>query len=235
MAKKKITVTPKVAVTPITVTPKTKVLVVVPACHTDHLQYKTEVLAAINTNLKLPNIQATFHPYPAADSNVTDAVGWQPVVDQFNAVTEQFLAGDYEYLWLVEADVVVPPNALEHLLSDNVDCASAVIPYHFQNYRPEIQFKDLVICGFFAAQPSFENYNLKLPQIKDKTLVGSKEHPIFAGTGCILLKRGVFEGGLRWRWDAKVCGFDVYFWLDIQRLGFSAVVDGFVVCRHLGV
>lgn len=33
----------------------------------------------------------------------------------------------------------------------------------------------------------------------------------------------------------SVASFEVYFWCDIRKAGFSVAVDGYVVCKHLGV
>jgi hypothetical protein len=56
-----------------------------------------------------------------------------------------------------------------------------------------------------------------------------------AGTGCILIKRCVFEQGIRFINNFSVASFDVYFWRDIRKARFSAAIDGHVVCEHLGV
>jgi hypothetical protein len=224
-------------------TPKIRVLAAVPACHIDHVQYLKQVVDAVKANIiDNSNVEVTLEVSEESDNSVAETNGWNVVVAAFQKLSDRVVAEGYDYLWLVEADVVIPPNALSHLLSDQADLAAAVVPYHFQNYLLGVAggeiYRNLACTGYFLpdkqGNPTFDIHNLYLKDIQDKLLIGSPEHMIFNGTGCILISRRVFESGLKWRWDNKVCGFDVYFWQDAQRLGFKCVTDGFVVCQHLG-
>jgi hypothetical protein len=219
--------------------PKIKILVAVPACHVDHVQYRGQVLDAIQANFSLnPNVEVVFNVDETPDNSVAETNTWNVVVQKFQDLSDRVVAEGFDYLWMVEADVVVPTNALSHLLGDNVDVACGVIPYHFFYQYPQFPvYKDLMTTGYIIldkqGQPTFDIVNLYSRDIQDKLLFGSKEHPIFNGTSCILIKKAVFEK-VRWRWDNKVSGFDVYFWKDCQLQGFTVVTDGFVVCDHLG-
>jgi hypothetical protein len=219
---------------------KIKILVAVPACHVDHVKYRQQVVDAVKANFTLnPNVEATLCVCEEADNSVAETNSWNVVVQKFQELSDRVVAEGLDYLWLVEADVVVPTNALSHLLSDNMDVACGVIPYHFFAQYPQFPvYKDLMTTGYIIldkqGQPTFDIVNLYLRDIQDKLLFGSKEHPIFNGTSCILIKKEVLEK-IRWRWDNKVSGFDVYFWKDCQVQGFTVVTDGFVVCDHLGI
>jgi hypothetical protein len=219
---------------------KIKILVAVPACHVDHVKYRQQVVDAVKANFTLnPNVEATLCVCEEADNSVAETNSWNVVVQKFQELSDRVVAEGLDYLWLVEADVVVPTNALSHLLSDNMDVACGVIPYHFFAQYPQFPvYKDLMTTGYIIldkqGQPTFDIVNLYLKDIKDKLLYGSKEHPIFNGTSCILIKKAVLEK-VRWRWDNKVSGFDVYFWKDCQVQVFTVVTDGFVVCDHLGI
>jgi hypothetical protein len=221
--------------------PKLKILVAVPACHVDHVKYREQVVAAVKTNFPLnPNVDATFSIDETCDNSVAETNSWNVVVKKFQELSDRVVAEGFDYLWLVEADVVVPENALSHLLSNNVDVAAGILRFHFyeQNNCRFEKHKDMMITGFVLPDkngaPTFDVQILYLKDIQNKMLVGSKEHPIFNGTGCILIRRKVLEK-VRWHWDNKVSGFDVYFWKEIQEQGFSAVTDGYVLCGHLGV
>ena len=238
-SKKQVAKKTVVAAEPTVEGPKIKILVAVPACHVDHVKYRQQVLDAIKANFPLnPNVEATLCVCEEADNSVAETNTWNVVVQKFQELSDRVVAEGFDYLWLVEADVVVPTNALSHLLSDNVDVACGVIPYHFFAQYPQFPvYKDLMTTGYIIldkqGQPTFDIVNLYLRDIQDKLLFGSKEHPIFNGTSCILIKKVVLEK-VRWRWDNKVSGFDVYFWKDCQLQGFTVVTDGFVVCDHLG-
>ncbi|TFH22418.1 hypothetical protein E4G67_04400, partial [Candidatus Bathyarchaeota archaeon] len=225
-----------VAAEPTVEGPKIKILVAVPACHVNHVKYRQQVVDAVKANFPLnPNVEVTFSVDETPDNSVAETNTWNVVVQKFQELSDRVVSEGFDYLWMVEADVVVPTNALSHLLSDNVDVACGVIPYHFFAQYPQFPvYTDLMTTGYIIldkqGQPTFDMVNLYLRDIQDKLLFGNKEHPIFNGTSCILIKRSVFASGLRWRWDNKVSGFDVYFWKDCQLQGFSVVTDGFVVC-----
>jgi hypothetical protein len=239
-SKKQVAKKTVVAAEPTVEGSKIKILVAVPACHVDHVKYRQQVVDAVKANFTLnPNVEATLCVCEEADNSVAETNSWNVVVQKFQELSDRVVAEGLDYLWLVEADVVVPTNALSHLLSDNVDVACGVIPYHFFAQYPQFPvYKDLMTTGYIIldkqGQPTFDIVNLYLRDIQDKLLFGSKEHPIFNGTSCILIKKEVLEK-IRWRWDNKVSGFDVYFWKDCQVQGFTVVTDGFVVCDHLGI
>jgi hypothetical protein len=239
-SKKQVAKKTVVAAEPTVEGSKIKILVAVPACHVDHVKYRQQVVDAVKANFTLnPNVEATLCVCEEADNSVAETNSWNVVVQKFQELSDRVVAEGLDYLWLVEADVVVPTNALSHLLSDNMDVACGVIPYHFFAQYPQFPvYKDLMTTGYIIldkqGQPTFDIVNLYLKDIKDKLLYGSKEHPIFNGTSCILIKKAVLEK-VRWRWDNKVSGFDVYFWKDCQVQVFTVVTDGFVVCDHLGI
>jgi hypothetical protein len=216
-----------------------RVLAAVPACHISHVQYRKQITDAIKANFNVPNVEVTLSVCEDADDRV-DVDGWQvweAVVEKYNVVVNRVLAEGFDYLWIVESDVVVPQDALAKLLGVDADVASAVTPFHFENYLPYPVFKGMVTCGFLFVTPSnsWDILPLHLEDVKDKLMVGSVEKPIFNGTSCVLIKRSVFESGLRFRFAKAVASFDLFFWYDVQKAGFSAVTDGFVVCEHLGV
>lgn len=221
--------------------PKIKILVAVPSCHVDHVQYRERVVKAIQDNLASnPNVSSLLSVCTTSDNEVAETNSWNSVVRRFQELSDRVVLGNFDYLWLVEADVVVPENALSRLLGDNVDVSAGIMPFHFyeQNKCRFEVHKNMMITGFVLpdkqGNPTFDVQILYLKDIENKMLVGSKEHPIFNGTGCILIRRKVLEK-IRWHWDNKVSGFDVYFWKEVQEQGFSAVTDGFVLCGHLGV
>jgi len=55
---------------------------------------------------------------------------------------------------------------------------------------------------------------------------------VFAGLSCTLIKRRVFEAGIRFRLEPGI-GEDILFLYDVQSKGFIAKVHGGVECGHL--
>jgi hypothetical protein len=69
---------------------------------------------------------------------------------------------------------------------------------------------------------------LPLNAVEGKILSGW----VMAGTSCVLIKRRVFEGGYRFKFDPSVTP-DILFMYQVQRMGFVAKVHGDVLCGHL--
>jgi SAM-dependent methyltransferase len=139
------------------------------------------------------------------------------IVEAENVIVEKFLSGDYDYLWQVELDVQVPKDAFQRLLSLDVDVACGYVRRHTEN---------ALICGFL--DEDMRVWYLPLNAVKGQILSGW----VMAGTSCILVKRRVFESGLRFRYVRGVSS-DIVFMYDLQSAGFTAKVHGDVLCGHL--
>lgn len=152
------------------------------------------------------------------------------IMDRMNAVIEDYVKTSATHLFMVDADVEVPPHAIETLVRHDVDVASGVYPFHnFKNSRA-MMFGRMGNnpCGFFIPR----NWDYMKEQ------VFGEEFPVSGGTGCMLVKRRVFNryhpkiAPLRFDKKDGKCGADVYFWRRCQDLGFTARVDANVVCGH---
>jgi hypothetical protein len=160
------------------------------------------------------------------------------IMDRMNAVIDRFMSTNATHLWMVDADVEVPPHALETLLNHDADIASGVYPFH--NFKANQEknacrsmmggrMKNDDPCGFF--RPRDWDYM--------KERVFGIDERVSAGTGCMLVKRRVFKRyhpnirPLRFDKDEGRCGADVYFWKRCQDLGFTARLDANIICGHL--
>ena len=142
-----------------------------------------------------------------------------------NLLVNHCLEGDYDYLWIVEGDVVVPSDALEKLLALDADLALGCYPYHHD--------RNLIIGGYFSEREnrSPERLHMMRHELEGHILEGPPF--VFAGAGCMLIKRRVFEAGLRFRHRGLVFGFDLDFCYEVQKAGFEAKLHGGVICGHL--
>ncbi len=146
------------------------------------------------------------------------AQGLSGVVDAQNSLIESCLAGGFDFLWLVQADVQVPEDAFEKLSSLGVDVALGVVPRHDD--------PQALIAGFMDEKAKV--WYLPRNAVQGQILTGW----VFAGLSCTLIKRRVLEAGIRFRYESGV-GEDILFMFDVQKAGFEAKVDGRVVCGHL--
>jgi len=147
----------------------------------------------------------------------THLAGWEGLVERQNVILDRFLQGDCDYLWHVELDVQVPADSFEKLLALDVDVACGYVRRHSE---------DGLICGFL--DENMRVWYLPFNAVRGNVLSGW----VMAGTSCVLIKRRVFETGLRFRYDPHVTP-DILFMFDVQRRGFEAKVHGGVLCGHL--
>ena len=83
-----------------------------------------------------------------------------------------------------------------------------------------------MILGFM--DENIRVWYLQLNAVKGHILSGW----VMAGTSCVLIKRCVFAGGYRFKFDPCVTP-DILFMYQVQRKGFVAKVHGDVSCGHL--
>jgi hypothetical protein len=133
---------------------------------------------------------------------------WAGLVEVQNLIVERFLAGNYDFLWLVELDVQVPPDSFQKLFALDVDVACGYVRRHNG---------EGLILGFLD-----ENMRVwYLPQnaVQANVLSGW----VMAGTSCLLIKRQVFASGYRFKFLPNVTP-DILFMFEVQRMGFVAKV-----------
>ena len=97
-------------------------------------------------------------------------------------MADRVVADGFDYVLIMESDVVVPTNAFSHLLEQNVDVAVAVVPFHSypKNLALNDMYKDIVCAGVFldpddvrpVTNGKLEEYQKKVVTFKDGLLVG---------------------------------------------------------------
>lgn len=202
-----------------TVTPQSfRLLVAVASVAKSHIGFLEKVKESAEKSLD----GVTYDYYV---SNPGDG-GHSEIVEGFNSVIEKVLREGYDYVWFLEADVVVPKNSFQKLLADDADVASGVTPYH----KIAPVYENLMVAGRFLSEGSFRTVNLHKDDVLGKILEGD----VWSGTSCLLVKRQVFEKGLRFVDNKEIAGLDLLFWKSLKTHGFKFLVDGNVVCEDLG-
>lgn len=137
-----------------------------------------EVLVAILTRELVTMAWAQSHRMMQIPpgSNVVYLSG-MPFDHARNSAVEAMLAEGYEYLFFVDDDVIIPPNAYAILKSNNLPIVSGLY------YRRNLPLAPVAIVRLPNGQPSW------LPQWKLGEII-----PVdYVGAGCLLIQRRVFE------------------------------------------
>jgi hypothetical protein len=144
--------------------------------------------------------------------------GLPGIVDAQNQLIEKAVNEGFDYLWLIQADVEVPPDSFNKLLALDVDVAQGIVPRHDDS--------NALICGFM--DENMKVWYLPRIAVKGQILSGW----VFAGMSCTLIKRRVLEAGIRFKYQVGI-GEDILFMYYVQSRGFVAKVHGSVLCGHL--
>lgn len=191
-----------------------KVLVGIPSLTASSKDRYYRYLDGCKQHIKAALQDVDYAIYVSTPANAPEWVGF---TECENDIVREFLQGNYDYLFHVELDVEVPPDSFQKLHALNVDIACGYVRRHNG---------DGLILGFLD-----ENKRVwYLPEnaVRGNILSGW----VMAGTSCILYKRRVFAGGLRFLHEQGVTP-DISFMYKAQREGFTAKVHGDVLCGHL--
>ena len=140
-------------------------------------------------------------------------------------IAEKALEGGYDRLLMVDSDVIVPLDALRHLLDPPVPVVLGSYPFK-DNSGNVVLFKFEKVDGtdkYAADEVSDGRFDVK-----------------WGGLGCAMVDVNVFRKlGKPWfHWDerpnGKHTGEDVWFCRKLREAGYTIQADGRVRCGHVG-
>ena len=177
------------------------------------------------------------------------------MASKHNEIIDACLETDATHLWFLNADNEIPPDALKRSLNHDVDVVSGIsVPQKTAHYTTAFRYHPAPTPKLLQSEPYFRP--IKFEDLKD-TVIGDAGI-VATGHFCCLVKRHVFDL-IRFRWpglrivrakavkcpsceerfeEEFVCrgskvGYELLFWMDVQMVGFSARIDGHIVCGHL--
>ncbi len=138
-----------------------------------------------------------------------------------------------DYLFFLDSDIILPPNALENLLQDDKDIVSGIYYYKNHQHVPIIMKK----VSKFGFNP-YINY-LEMDNDKDIIEIDAM------GLGCCMIKTDIFKR-LPYPWfnnewieneetaKTKILEGDFYFCNLLKESGYKIYADKRVQCGHYG-
>lgn len=152
------------------------------------------------------------------------------VTKAHNLLRDKALKGKYDYLLLLDQDVIPPPRAIEILIKREKKAISGL--YFGHHYFQEINSSQVMPFAWKFIEK--EGDWSKTRYLKDTEVWQPGLIKIaFAGGGCILLHRDVFSK-LKFRYDPSIDAWDDR-WLgyDLYANGFEFYLDNTIKCQHL--
>ena len=142
-----------------------------------------------------------------------------------NDIAKKAMDGDYDYVFMVDSDIVLPKNALVKLLLNQTDICFGVYP---RKYKDEIEVikagKPYVWVVYKAEEANFED----VVEVKA------------AGFGCALIDTDVFKKisfpyfKYETYEDGSLLSEDYYFCEKAKDYGYTIYADFGVRCGHIG-
>jgi hypothetical protein len=171
------------------------------------------------------------------------------LVHSRNLILDYAVKGNYDYLLMMDSDVIPPKEIIQELLLCNKDIVSGMYYNYFTvdgktEYLPvvwtaltEMEFKNIqqkIQLPDFIKSPEDLRAHLTEEEANSNQLI----EVIIPSAGCMLISKKVFEKIRYGVLDTANQGGvkttdDIYFSLEARKHGFKAYCNTKVKCRHL--
>ncbi len=151
------------------------------------------------------------------------------VTKAHNLLREKALKENYDYLLLLDQDVIPPINIIEKLTSHQKDVVAGL--YFGHHILPNGENRVMPFAWKFKHQENDWNHTRYLND--DEVWNPSLVRIAFAGGGCILISKSILEK-IKFRYDENIEAWDDR-WLgyDLSQLNVPWYLDNTVKCNHL--
>ena len=151
------------------------------------------------------------------------------VTESHNKLREIALNKNFDYLLVLDQDIIPPKNVIESLIKHKKEIISGL--YFGHHTLPNGENKIMPFAWAFVEKKDFWGTvgYLVDNEINDSNLI----EIAFAGMGCVLINRKVLKK-IKFRYDLSIEAWDDR-WLgyDIHKEGFNFYLDPKVKCKHL--
>lgn len=162
--------------------------------------------------------------FSKGDNPFFDSNGRHNIAHNYNKARKMVLDNDYDALMTVEADMVIPTDALSKMVAhEDADVIYGL--YVFRN-----------ATGWSAFTELDEKHGRSLSKDRNmaKSVWGKTIEVKGVGNGCTLIKRHVLEEiEFRTNEEHPTMHQDWWFAYDCQKHGFKQVCDTSIICGHI--
>jgi hypothetical protein len=172
--------------------------------------------------LRVANCEILLH---REDMQIETESRWsmENITAKYNRARDLVLAGGYDALLTVEADMILPRNAVQRLLTVEADVAYGLyVSRRHKHYW----------LAFSELGPENKGRSLSEDPERARESWGQVVETAGVGMGCTLIHRRVLER-IPFRRVIDGMSNDWYFALDCQAAGFRQAHDLGVICGHI--
>lgn len=190
-----------------------KILIGLPLASTLSSEFFTSFMSAINLMPEEGSVDINYQKY-------------QITAKARNRIVKGMLEADHTHLFFMDSDMKFPENALSRLLEHDKDIVGGVYTVKTPPFNTTI-FKESEDEPWKSYKPTIDDNLIEVQGI---------------GTGCLLIKRKVFEElDFPWFWyerppngDDDMMSEDIYFCMKAREKGFKIYADAKMFCGHIG-
>ncbi len=179
--------------------------------------------------------------------NTSEEKNMNRLISSRNKILDYAINENYDYLLMMDCDVMVPQNIINDLLLHRKDVCSGL---YFNIFRVDREQKLLPVAYKEFTEDEFQEIkqNYKLPKIiksrtdlrfnitKDDIEKGELLEVLYPSSGCLLLSRKAFASGAKYKLletQGKLrSSDDIYFIKELRKRGFKIYCDPNIICKH---
>lgn len=169
------------------------------------------------------------------------------LVNSRNIILEYAIKNNYDYILMMDCDVIPPKNIIKDLLKHDKDMVSGLY-FNYFTVNKEQKHKPVAWCHLSPEEFEEISKQINLPEfikshkdmrrhMTDEEVNSGKLIKVkIPSAGCMLIKRKVFEKikyGLLEIPEHLSTTDDMHFILKAEEAGFEAYVDTSIKCEHL--
>ena len=154
------------------------------------------------------------------------------VIRDHNLLRKEALEKGYDYLFLLDQDVIPPRDAIERLIRHKKEVVAGL---YFGHHILDLEdYSNKIMPFAWAFINKKDGFWGDIGYLTDDEIWSNKLIPIaFAGGGCLMIHRSILEK-IEFRYDK---GMDVWddrwFGYDLHKNDYEMFIDTSVKCKHL--
>jgi len=173
-----------------------------------------------------------------------DVPNMEKIIRSRNYILDYAVDESYDYILMMDCDVIPPANILSKLLSHEKEIVSGL---YFGLFGPTGKQKNDTVAWKIASDKEVAEINLRFPEFikkhgiprrhltEEEVKSGELQEVIIPSAGCMLLSREVFK---KIRYGLlDVSGYetsdDIFFCQKAREAGFKLYCDPSIKCEHL--
>lgn len=167
------------------------------------------------------------------------------LISSRNKILDYAIKENYDYLLMMDCDVMVPRNIINSLLLHEKDVCSGL---YFNIFQVDGGQKLLPVAYKEFTEEQFQGIKQKFPEIiksrtdlrfnitKEDIEKGELLEVLYPSAGCLMLSRKAFASGARYglldTQEKLKSSDDIYFIKELRKRGFKIYCDPNLICKH---